>query len=204
MEKYYFEKGFLDEDLCGVATQYSIFKHLYYRNESVIKNSQTLSGTEFYADTFTESIMSFLTPHIEKITGMSLIPSYSTLRNYIPGENSPRKVETNGSDVAAKICLGYEYNGVSDEYKWGIWVDETPNPKKQEENWSSNMNDGTFLEQGIGDIFVYKNDIEHWKEPMLSSQNSYYCEMTAYWIDDNSDKIPYDGRKAIGMRKLVK
>lgn len=204
MENYHFEKGFLDEDLCGVAAQYSIYKHLYYRNESVIKNAETMSGTEFYADTLTESIMTFLTPHIENITGMSLTPSYTTLRNYFPGEHSSRKVESNGTDVTAKICLGYEYNGVSEEYKWGIWVDENPNPKNADGSWESNMNDGTFLEQGIGDLVVYKNDIENWKEPLLSSRNSYYCEMTAYWVDSNSDKVPYDGRNAIGMRKVIK
>lgn len=185
-DKTIIDKGFLDEDLCGVGAQYALFKHSFFRDESVTKNVNTLSGTEFYADTLTESFLSFLTPHVEKLTGMSLVPSYSTLRNYFPGESLDKNTETNGCDITAKICLGYSYNGVSDDYKWGIFLD------------------GQFVEQEVGDLIVYNNEVERWKEPLLSSQNSYCCEFTAYWNDANSDKPPFDGRDSLGMRKIIK
>jgi len=182
---YHFDNDFLNSDVCGIATQYAAYKHAFFRHESTIKSTNSKSGTEFYGDTFAESILTFLTPHVEGIVGKKLLPQYSLLRNFQSGEQVSKKVENNNSDYTARIVLGQEYKGVDESYNWGVFID------------------GQYVEQNVGSLMVYDSDIEIYKEPMLASMGSYQIEMVAYWVEADSGKshFKFDGRQSLGMRK---
>ena len=203
---YYYDNDFLSGDVCGIGAQYSIYKHSFYREEDALKNNNnSKSGTIFHNDAFTESVLSFLTPHVENIVGQKLAPTYSHLRNWMSGESERRKIQTNGADICGKIVLGYDYKGVDDSYVWGQFIDPTPNPLNPE--WASNNNKGDFVEQNVGGLLLFEcENYEHWKEPLLATEGSYQVEMVAYWVYDNGtkDHLKFDGRKTLGERKIVK
>jgi len=187
MEKgYQVDNDFLNSDVCGVASQYAIYKHAYFRDESVIKNPNTNAGTAFYGDTFTESILGFLTPHVSNIVGKDLVPTYSYLRNWMSGEQLTKNIEDNNSDYACRIVLGQEYKGLED-YTWGIFIN------------------GEYIEQTVGGIVIYDSKLERYKEPLVATQGSYQIEMSAFFVENTDEKKAYkfDGRKSLGMRKII-
>jgi hypothetical protein len=90
-------------------------KHRYNSGDSLTQNSHSK-----YADFLMESLMVTLCPKIEKITGLSLTPTYSYFRVYKAGEELREHVDRPSCEISCSLCLGYDYLGK--DFKWRLNV----------------------------------------------------------------------------------
>lgn len=186
--KYVNVKSIIPKDLCRVATRYALLKEQYEFTPETGENAQVENAQSVYADTLMETLMSFMLPHMEKHTGLSLCPTYSYYRVYHPGMTLEKHVDRPSCEISTTICLGIEYiNPPSSDYNWGMYVGE------------NNM-----IEQQPGDLIIYRGcEIEHWRDPFISDIGSYQVQAFFHYIDKNGPYYPdyaFDMRPGIGFR----
>jgi hypothetical protein len=105
------------------------------------------------------------------------------------------------------LCLGYKYADVSDEYHWGMYVDQASCniPFGPNGEFISNNQPGYMVKQNPGDLIVYRGcEIEHWRDKFIAGPGSYQVQAFFHYIDKNGPYYPeflYDKRPGIGYQE---
>lgn len=86
---------------------------------------------------------------IEECTGLSLIPTFSILREYGPNSELIRHTDKRSCEIVASICVNYEPDEV-----WPIYLQKGPDT------------DTVEVRLNPGDLVVYwGQEFEHWRNP---------------------------------------
>ena len=123
-------------------------KHRYYGEEASCGetwgDSTCANSYAAYGAVNAETLLANIKPHIEVITGLSLVETYSYSRVYENGQDLIRHSDRSSCEISVTANLGGE--------PWAIYLDDNGETRE------------AILDPG--DILVYRGvDAEHWREP---------------------------------------
>jgi hypothetical protein len=150
-------------------------KHRYNSGDSLTQNSHSK-----YADFLMESLMVTLCPKIEKITGLSLTPTYSYFRVYKAGEELREHVDRPSCEISCSLCLGYDYLGK--DYKWRLIVN------------------GNKIALSPGDGVIYRGmELPHSRPRLQTREGSWHAQAFLHYIDNQGayTSLAFDGREEL-------
>jgi hypothetical protein len=211
--RYAFEEGLIPKDLCSVATQYVQFREKYFDSREDPVSGQIPDTHSIYNDTLMETLMYFMHPHMERITGLKLCPTYTYYRNYKPGDELKRHSDRPSCEISTTVCLGFDCKNVAEDYRWGMYVDpesnhHLPENKTEDGKFKANNRDGVLLKQNPGDCIIYRGcELEHWRDPFEVGEGSYQSQVFMHYIDMNGPYYPehkFDQRAGIAAPKDFK
>jgi len=185
---YVVVSNILSKDICMIATQHTLFRMV---NHFSPDNYQVVGAHSEYSDTMMESILLFLKPKIEELTGKRLIPTYSFYRIYNEGDKLEDHTDRPSCEYSVSLTLGYRYNGLSNCYKWPLHFYK-----------GNRMID---VCSGEGDGVIYKGcELVHGRKTLKSGDGSYHVQLFLHYVDADgpyAEKYKYDQREIIGIKK---
>lgn len=195
--RYFHAKSMIPIDVCNLAEQYALFHML--QNPNLKNDSQIPNTHSVYGDPLMETLLKFSKPHMERITGLSLIPTYSYFRVYKPGDELLRHKDRPSCEISTTITLGYNYKGkVTPGWVWPMFLGSSDGEKGTK---------GNSLHCDKGDCIIYRGEeIEHWREPFVADKGSYHVQVFLHYINANgphANQHAYDGRVGIGYPRGV-
>lgn len=182
--KYVQVKNFLNSDLCAIATRYGTLQSQTKFFPEVGKNAQIPGTHSLYSDTLMEVLLEVSLPHIEKITGKKLFPTYSYYRVYKPGDELKKHKDRPSCEISGTLCLGYYFDDKN--YSWPMFIEGTP------------------LHSKPGDIVLYQGcEVEHWREPFDVNPGCYQVQVFLHYVDQNGPypEYKFDKRQGLGYSK---
>ena len=125
-----------------------------------------------YGDPAFDVLLMLLQNHMEKITGVNLVPTYSYARLYKKDNELKKHKDRNSCEYSSTLNLG----GTS----WPIYVE------------------GKSINLKSGDMLIYKGmELAHWRKPLKEGECG---QVFLHWNNiDRKDKQPFDGRHWLGM-----
>ena len=190
---YIVKKNFIKKDVDDVSALYSFYNFLSTTSNEGFKDQVPLSHY-VYADPLIESLATLSHPKMEKITGLELLPTYTYFRLYKPGDTLKPHIDRVACEISVSICLGYDYKDVTDNYRWGIFIE------------------GSHLLLDIGDAVIYKGiEVEHWREKFEAVKESWHAQAFLHYVDKNgpyaehiwdriNEPVNWRGNEVMGYR----
>ncbi len=186
--KFVHVPGFVSPDLCNVATSYALFKRSL--ECSLESTDGQVPGTHAkYGDHLMESLLMFVQPWVENITGLKLLPTHSYYRVYKPGDELVQHVDRPACEISCSLCLGAYYAGQDPEYRWGLWLRDVDQRVKE-----------CKLEPG--DAVIYRgSEVPHWRKPLEAGEGSFHVQVFMYFVDANGKHAEwrFDKRPRLGV-----
>lgn len=205
--KYLEVKSLIPQDLCKIAANYALLKEKTTPTPEEGADAQVRGAHSVYGDTLMETLMYFCRPHLEKLTGLEIAPTYSYYRVYRPGAELFRHKDRESCEISITVCLKFSYIGMPAGYHWGMYVDPESHKVSQGPNGEFITNDraGKMIIQNSGDVIVYRGcEIEHWRTKFQAEPGSYQVQAFFHYIDKNGPHYPtflYDQRPGIGYNE---
>ena len=190
---YIVKKKFIKRDVADLSALYSFYNFLSTTSNEGFKDQVPLSHY-VYADPLIESLATLSHPKMEKITGLELLPTYTYFRLYKPGDTLKPHIDRVACEISVSICLGYDYKDVTDNYRWGIFIE------------------GSHLLLDIGDAVIYKGiEVEHWREKFEAGKESWHAQAFLHYVDKNgpyaehiwdriNEPVNWRGNEVMGYR----
>ena len=190
---YIVKKKFIKRDVADLSALYSFYNFLSTTSNEGFKDQVPLSHY-VYADPLIESLATLSHPKMEKITGLELLPTYTYFRLYKPGDTLKPHIDRVACEISVSICLGYDYKDVTDNYRWGIFIE------------------GSHLLLNIGDAVIYKGiEVEHWREEFVAGKESWHAQAFLHYVDKNgpyaehiwdriNEPVNWRGNEVMGYR----
>lgn len=179
-KKYVIADSVLPEEQCKELTNYLL--HLSETKQTK-KDGQCPISESVYGDSVLDTLLEDMRPTIEKITGLSLHPTYSYARKYLPGDQLEPHLDRAACEISATLTLGF------DGEVWPIHVSTDDNIE----------NDIGAIEVPVGSMIIYRGmEINHWREPY--TQGKWQCQVFLHYVDANGPHKDekYDGRAKLG------
>ena len=114
---------------------------------------------------------------VEKLTGLTLVPTYSYARLYTKGSELVMHKDRGACEISITLCLGYD-----SDYNWPMYVEAKP------------------IELEPGDIIVYKGEnLKHGRD-VFKGKNHAQCFL--HYNDKNGpfkETNKYDTRPHLGL-----
>ena len=178
-----------------------------YTTEWGVWNDEQVPNTySHYADTAMETLLLAVQPKMEKLTGITLNPTYSYARIYKKGDVLKRHKDRFSCEISTTLNLGGD--------EWPIYLENKKNvgipgqkDKDGNEYTAKSSNKGSKIILKPGDMLVYKGMIlEHWRETFLGED----CAQVFLHYNDvnskvgNADQNIFDGRPHLGLPSYYK
>ena len=176
---YCIVKQAISKELRDIATQYALFDEM---QDFIADKAQVENAHAKYADPLTESILLLIQNKIEKITSLSLAPTYSFFRVYRPGDELKVHKDRTSCEISATLFL---------------------NDNEMVEHWPIFMS-GERVDLEPGDMAVYRGcELEHYRKKMLGSKESWHVQTFLHYVDTIGPfaEWTFDKRKNIGELK---
>ena len=164
---YFIKKKFIKKDVADLSALYSFYNFLSVTSNEGFVDQVPLSHY-VYADPLTEGMATLSHLKMEKITGLELLPTYTYFRLYKPGDILKSHTDREACEISVTICLGWDYKGVVNDYRWPIYIE------------------GTRVNLDIGDAMIYKGiDVEHWRDEFVAEEDSWHAQAFLHYVDKN-------------------
>jgi len=206
---YVFAEKIIPKEICNLVTKYALIQEeVNFQEEG--KYAQVPNSHAMYGDILMETVLSFMLPHMERITGLELFPTYSYYRVYRPGMILERHKDRPACEISTTACFGLKYNNVDENFNWGMYVDKDSRnvPLVDNTYFVSAGNPGTMIPQNPGDILVYRGcDLEHWREAFDAGPGSYQVQAFFHYINKSGPYYPewcFDTRPGVGYPEFSK
>jgi hypothetical protein len=205
-DRYLEVKSLIPQDICKIATKYALIQEEVDYSPEDDEDAQVRGAHSKYSDTLMETLMFFLHPKMQKLTGLELCPTYTYYRVYRPGQELYRHKDRPSCEVSVTVCLGNLYLDTATDYSWGMYVDKESykTPLAQDGGFASSNNAGSMIAQSPGDGIIYRGcDIEHWRDQFIAGKGSYQVQAFFHYIDKNGPFYPkyaFDERKGLGYK----
>jgi hypothetical protein len=150
-----------------------------YNNDDQVEESFAQYGALCF-----ESLMVYLHPLMEEVTGKKLFPCYSYARIYYPGATMTEHTDRPSCQYSATITIDYE--GTE---PWEIWFEDAKGSVKP-------------LYLDIGDVCVYKGtELRHWRDEFKGTKQ---IQAFIHFVDADGEyaDYKYDHREALGLSKF--
>ncbi len=165
-----------------VQTLNIFFNYFFFREKNSMdfsSDSQVEGSKNCYADPLCESLLLELQPHLEKVTGKALLPTYSYIRIYGPGQVLEKHRDRPSCEISATLTIGYEATTL-----WPLFVESNGQKDK--------------IELDKGDLLIYKGcEVFHWREKF---EGKFWLQIFLHFVDKNGKfaEWQYDKRKGLG------
>jgi hypothetical protein len=192
IEKYQVVKQAISQDLCNYLNSgIEVFRQFRYISEGLdpfdkkIKNhfndAQINNSFSTYGNLLFESLLVYLNPLMNQITGLKLLPAYSYARIYYKGAEMTKHVDRPSCEYSCTLNL---YNHTK---PWKIYFENVRN---------ANLS----IKLHPGDCIVYKGgDLPHWRLPHKGKQVN---QVFLHYVDSegpHSDFI-FDKRRFLNIK----
>lgn len=174
---YAVARGVFGRDSLDVYATYAL---MLRANDRYRRREERLGFLDRYADTLTESILLNLKPSMEKLTGLSLLPTYSYLRIYETGAVLARHKDRHACEISASLTIGCDA-----QEPWPLWLESLGRQRS--------------ITLDPGDMLVYKGrEVPHWRERF---GGGYWIQAFFHYVDADGPLASYkfDGRRGIGL-----
>ena len=190
---YIVKKRFIKKNVADLAALYSFYTFLSKVSYEGFEQQVPLSYS-VHTDPLIESLSTISHPKMEKITGLELLPTYTYFRLYMPGDILKPHIDREACEISVTICLGWDYKGVANDYRWPIYIE------------------GTRVDLDIGDAAIYKGlDVEHWRDEFIAYEDSWHAQAFFHYVDKNGphaehiwdrieEPINWRGNEVMGYR----
>ena len=176
-QRYVVVKQFLPIEICNIAFRYGIMKADIRHPDGRWDDIQTMGSYSAYADTLMECLLEFSIPHMEKITGLKLFPTYSYFRTYKNGDVLEKHTDRPSCEISLTLNLGQEETKSWPIYMNGVEVDLKP-----------------------GDMVVYRGtELDHWRDRNLGGK---HVQVFMHYVDKQGPFGAYakfDNREMLGL-----
>ena len=172
---YVVSRGVFDGDSLSIYSAYA----LMLDDKCFRRQDEKPGYRDRYGDTLMESVLLHLQPKMERITGLSLLPTYSFLRIYENGAVLTRHTDRRACEISASLTLGCDA-----PEPWPLWLET----HEQERS----------IILMPGDMLIYKGrEVPHWREPF---NGNYWIQAFFHYVDANGPLAShkFDGRTGIG------
>ena len=176
-ERYLTVRNLVSSDLASLAAQYSLVNEKYKTSKT---DSQVPNNHSVYSDFLMESMLLTLQPKLERLTGLSLYPTYSYYRVYRPGAILKEHVDRESCEISCSLCLGYDYLGK--DYCWRIKMG----------------NAKVGLEPG--DAVIYRGmELPHSRAAFQGKQGAWHSQVFLHWVEASGpcQNFKFDRRGAL-------
>jgi len=198
--KFIVVRNFLQPQLAQIVYQYTLMK---VRSGQVWMEEPQVPGTpSIYADTLTETILLMTTPHVEKLIGKQLYPTYSSLRVYKNGDKLRPHIDRPSSEFGLTVCLGFDISNLEDQtYRWKIYMDNKKDYRRHQSQAEKEADptEGVGVSLNPGDCAIYYGcEVRHWRDAFEGVSQSQAFLM---FVDQNGPyaKYRYDTRPHLGF-----
>ena len=190
---YIVKKRFIKKNVADLAALYSFYTFLSKVSYEGFEQQVPLSYS-VHTDPLIESLSTISHPKMEKITGLELLPTYTYFRLYMPGDILKPHIDREACEISVTICLGWDYKGVANDYRWPIYIE------------------GTRVDLDIGDAAIYKGlDVEHWRDEFIAYEDSWHAQAFFHYVDKNgphaehiwdriNEPVNWRGNEVMGYR----
>src|ERR1041384_8114215 len=97
-------RGLLDPSVTELIFQYVLLRH--ETGTMSVPDDTIPNAPRLYADPLTESLLLMNQPHVERLVGAELWPSYSYARLHGSGTSMAVHLDPDASDIAVSVCVG--------------------------------------------------------------------------------------------------
>jgi hypothetical protein len=175
--RYALAPGLLSPEMAAICARYATAqrRHAFQGGDPQAPHSHSVWG-----DFLTESLLESLQPKIEALAGLTLLPTYSFYRVYVPNEQLLPHKDRPSCEVSCTLCLGYDYRGK--DYRWRI-----------------HMGDAR-LAMAPGDAVIYLGcEVEHWREPLLVPAGGWHAQAFLHYVRSEGPHAAhrFDGRPSL-------
>jgi len=177
--KYKTSPQFVSKDMLNTCGRYCEIRHrINNTNFEPIKKASGNYDTTFYADPLCEAIMDFKIPHMEELTGLKLLPTYSYWRMYTFDSILGAHIDRPSCEISVTINIASNL-----KEPWPIWMDDKP----------------IYLQPGDAAIYLGEQ-VKHERKPFRGDYNS---QIFLHYVDKNGpySSLAMDGRALYGLMK---
>ncbi len=186
------------EQTCWKASKYAVVRKVISKSTTEIMRNYSMlqrqakgyytryeyyKSDDVYADVFSESLLLWVQPIIEKVTGVKLLPCYSKIRIYGPGGVLEKHIDRPACEISATLTVDYDSHST-----WPIFL---------EENGREMVADLDF-----GDMLIFKgSELAHWRETF---EGKYWIQVFLHYVDADGGftELKFDRRDGIGPFKI--
>lgn len=168
-EKYKYVQNMLSQDVVYFLSSWST-KNFEVNGDPQYRNSFAIhsSKSQIY-----RHALHYLHPLMEQETGLSLQPTYSFNRVYLPGSDLKRHKDREECEISASITLKYFYEDKN--YKWPLCMGDIP------------------IAINSGDGVIYKGcEVPHWRPVFNQPKRYWHHQLFIHYVDLNG---PYKNLK---------
>ena len=184
--KYQPVKEIISKDIVSIATQYTLLDEL--NNPSIGADTQVINSHSRYADQLMESILLYLQPAVEFVSGLQLLPTYSYYRVYRPGHELKPHTDRPSCEISVTVSFGRNYQSENGKYDWPMFVEGNP----------------VVMEPGDGIVYMGM-EAEHWREKFIAPEYSYHVQGFFHYVNANGPHADHalDKRLYIGQQRDI-
>ena len=175
-----------------LSLEFQILRDNHHYNNSIPLNSttgwhndgQVERAFAWYAPYCFESLLLYVKPVMELITGKTLHPTYSYARIYYNGATMAKHIDRPSCQYSATMTISVDETG-----PWDIWM----------KNFTG---DAKPITLNVGDMVVYRGDqLEHWREDPYKGNRQVQCFL--HYVDAEGEYAHniYDKRAMLGQPK---
>lgn len=156
-------KSGIDEMHLDFVSRYALWREYVEVSEGNWTEGDAQSPDSYngYKDPVFQYLHSKLMPHLEEITGLTLLPTYCYFRVYRPGATLAPHKDRPACEVSATLLVG-----TNQDETWPLFID------------------GEKIIQQVGDFAVYRGcEVEHSREPMTGPEDAWQIQAFIHHVD---------------------
>jgi hypothetical protein len=143
-DKYLVVRQLLRKPLRDVVYSYAVKKSL--SGSMSLDDGQVPGTPSYYGDMLMEMLLQLFRPHMERLTGKKLYPTYSYFRVYKHGDVLEAHLDRPSCEISLSLTLGFQ---AAEPWPLVLEVDSQPIP----------------IKAFPGDAIVFRGmELKHWRE----------------------------------------
>jgi hypothetical protein len=194
---YFFQKkkylpvdNFIDLDVAKHITDQYVALAKEDKENKLNDDQCPINSKSWYGQPKCEYIMADCLPKVEKLTGLRLLPTYTYMRVYGPGEILHQHQDRPSCEISVTINLGQ-----SNDFNWPIWC--------------ADPDDLTIrfpISVPQHSAMVYKGcAVPHWREELVTPKaDDWQCQLFLHYVDRHGpySYLAYDSREKLFIEPI--
>jgi len=201
--KYVHLTNFISKDVCKDLTK-ELNKCI--QEGKTTKDTQCPISEAMYGGNVFDQVLLDTLPHIEKVSGKRLYPTYSYARLYKPGEELLIHSDREACEISATITLGKKGKD------WSIFMADRTDKEEEAEPYNSKainqfkdikVKNISEVKMDVGDVVIYYGkDKVHWREKF---EGKWQAQLFLHYVDADGPykEWKYDKRSKLGVNRTV-
>ncbi len=180
-DKYLVVRQLLRKPLREAVYSYAVKKSL--SGSMSLDDGQVPGTPSYYGDMLMEMLLQLFRPHMERLTGKKLYPTYSYFRVYKHGDVLEAHLDRPSCEISLSLTLGFQ---AAEPWPLVLEVDNRPIP----------------IKALPGDAIVFRGmELKHWRERF---EGSAHASVFLHYVDQNGPFSEWKHDKRNAFRAQAK